>query len=57
VKADSHYKLGEDVVLSLPCVISKQGIARQLLVPLNHEEQSLLEKSAIELIDAYNSIL
>lgn len=55
VRADSQYKVGE-VVLSLPCVIGKQGVARKLLAPLNNDEQSLLEKSAQQLIEAYNSI-
>jgi L-lactate dehydrogenase len=56
VRADSHYKVGEEVVLSLPCVIGKQGIARKLLAPLNNEEQSLLHESAQQLIKAYDSV-
>jgi L-lactate dehydrogenase len=56
VKANSEYKVANSVVLGLPCIIGKQGIERQLLLPINAEEQRLLTKSAAELNEAYNSL-
>lgn len=55
VKADASYGIGF-VVLGLPCIIGKQGIERVLLLPRNAEEQSLLEKSAAKLNEAYDSL-
>jgi len=56
VKADASYGIGSEVVLGLPCVISQQGIERKLLLPRNAEEQRLLETSAAQLNQAYNSL-
>ena len=56
VRADSRYGVGDQVVLGLPCIIGKQGIERQLVLPRNTEEQRLLEESASQLDEAYNSL-
>lgn len=56
VRADSSYGVGSEVVLGLPCIIGKQGIERQLVLPRNAEEQRLLEESASKLNEAYNSL-
>ncbi|MEH2262262.1 L-lactate dehydrogenase [Nostoc sp.] len=56
VRADSNYGIGSEVVLGLPCIISSQGIERQLVLPRNADEQRLLEESATELNEAYNSL-
>ncbi|MBN3875645.1 MULTISPECIES: malate dehydrogenase [unclassified Nostoc] len=55
-RADSNYGVGNQVVLGLPCIIGSQGIERQLLLPRNAHEQSLLEESATKLNEAYNSL-
>ncbi|MEH1856818.1 MAG: L-lactate dehydrogenase [Nostoc sp.] len=54
-RADSNYGVGSEVVLGLPCIISSQGIERQLVLPRNAYEQRLLEQSATKLNEAYNS--
>ena len=54
VRADSHYGVGNDVVLGLPCIIGKQGIESQLLLPRNELEQRLLEASAAKLDSVYS---
>ncbi|MEH2355701.1 L-lactate dehydrogenase [Nostoc sp.] len=56
VRADSNYGVGSEVVLGLPCIISSQGIERQLVLPRNPHEQRLLEESATKLNKAYNSL-
>ena len=56
VRADSRYGIGDQVVLGLPCIIGKQGIERQIVLPRNTEEQRLLEESASHLDEAYNSL-
>ncbi|MEH2346562.1 MAG: L-lactate dehydrogenase [Nostoc sp.] len=56
VRADSNYGVGSEVVLGLPCIISSQGIERQLVLPRNPDEQRLLEESAAKLNEAYNSL-
>ncbi|QMS90063.1 L-lactate dehydrogenase [Nostoc edaphicum CCNP1411] len=56
VRADSNYGVGSEVVLGLPCIISSQGIERQLVLPRNPHEQRLLEESATKLNEAYNSL-
>lgn len=56
VRADSRYGIGDQVVLGLPCIIGKQGIERQLVLPRNLEEQRLLKESASQLSEAYNSL-
>lgn len=55
VRADAGYGVGNDVVLGLPCIIGRQGVERQLLLPRNADEQRLLEESATKLSEAYNS--
>ncbi|MEH2259148.1 L-lactate dehydrogenase [Nostoc sp.] len=55
-RADSNYGIGSEVVLGLPCIISSQGIERQLVLPRNPDEQRLLEESATKLNEAYNSL-
>ncbi|MEH2442203.1 L-lactate dehydrogenase [Nostoc sp.] len=56
VRADSNYGVGSEVILGLPCIISSQGIERQLVLPRNPDEQRLLEESATKLNEAYNSL-
>ena len=56
VRADSNYGVGNQVVLGLPCIISSQGIERQLVLPRNTDEQRLLEESATKLNQAYDSL-
>ncbi|MGJ5628219.1 malate dehydrogenase [Nostoc sp. CALU 1950] len=56
VRAGSNYGVGSEVVLGLPCIISSQGIERQLVLPRNAHEQRLLEESATKLNEAYNSL-
>lgn len=56
VRANSNYGVGSEVVLGLPCIISSQGIERQLVLPRNADEQRLLEESATKLNEAYNSL-
>jgi L-lactate dehydrogenase len=57
VKADAEYKIGDEVVLGLPCIIGKKGIERKLYIPLNQEEKSALVHSAEELNKAYESVM
>lgn len=56
VRADSGYKIGNEVVLGLPCIIGQAGIERKLLIPRNDQEQHLLEQSATKLNEAYDSL-
>jgi len=56
VKANPNYGVGSEVVLGLPCIIGKQGVESQLLLPRNALEQRLLEESAAKLNEAYNSL-
>ena len=35
-----------DVVLSMPTIVGKNGIENMIAIPLNEEEQSALKKSA-----------
>lgn len=56
VRADSRYGVGSDVVMGLPCIIGKQGVESQLLLPRDTLEQRLLEESATKLNKAYNSL-
>lgn len=56
VRADLSYKIGNEVVLGLPCIIGQGGIERQLLIPRNDEEQSLLKESVAKLNEAYKSL-
>ena len=56
VRADSRYGVGDQVVLGLPCIIGKQGIERQLVLPRSPEEQRQLAESASILNEAYKSL-
>jgi L-lactate dehydrogenase len=52
----SHeYGIG-DVVLSVPCVVGRVGVDRQLVLRLSHEEQQQLQRSAEVLDAAYRSL-
>jgi L-lactate dehydrogenase len=53
VKADPIYRVGDQVVLGLPCIIGKHGIESRLVLPRNAVEQHLLEVSAAKLNHAY----
>ncbi|MEI2580391.1 malate dehydrogenase [Scytonema sp. PRP1] len=53
VKASPSYGVGDEVVLGLPCIISKHGIESRLVLPRNAVEQHLLEVSAAKLNHAY----
>ena len=46
------YGIG-DAVLSLPCVIGRRGVDRQLVLRLSGDEQRLLERSAAVVDEAY----
>ncbi|MCX8027613.1 MAG: L-lactate dehydrogenase [Thermodesulfovibrionales bacterium] len=56
VRANKDYGIGEDAVLSLPCVIGKNGVEKKLLLSLNDEEQNLLKMSAKRLNEVYLGI-
>ena len=56
VRADSSYGVGSEVVFGLPCIIGKQGIERQLVLPRSPEEQRQLAESASILNEAYKSL-
>ena len=55
VRPAEEYGVG-DVVLSVPSVIGRAGVDRQLLLRLSDEEQRLLERSATVLDEAYRSL-
>jgi L-lactate dehydrogenase len=55
VRPAEEYGLG-DVVLSVPSVIGRAGVDRQLLLRLSEDEQRLLEHSAEVLEAAYRSL-
>ena len=55
VPAAGEYGIG-DVVLSMPCVIGRGGVERQLLLTLSEDEQRLLQRSAAVLESAYRSL-
>ena len=52
---DGHYGL-EDVYMSLPCIINKNGIKQVLEIPLNEEEENRLHRSARTLQSAIREI-
>ena len=53
VRPAEEYGIG-DVVLSVPCVIGRGGVDRQLLLRLSEDEQQSLQRSA-EVLDADGS--
>ena len=55
VRPAQEYGIG-DVVLSVPSVIGRAGVDRQLLLRLSDEEQQRLERSATVLDDAYRAL-
>jgi L-lactate dehydrogenase len=55
VRPAEEYGLG-DVVLSVPSVIGRAGVARQLLLRLSEDERRLLQRSADILDSAYRSL-
>jgi L-lactate dehydrogenase len=55
VLAAAEYGIG-DVVLSLPCVVGREGVAQQLRLTLSASEQQLLQRSAAVLETAYRSL-
>ncbi len=57
VRPHPGYQVARNVVLGLPCIIGKKGIERSLLLPLNAEEQKLLDRSALRLSDAYEKLV
>jgi L-lactate dehydrogenase len=55
VLADEEYGIGP-VALSLPCVVGRGGITRQLMLSMSGEEGRMLERSASILDQAYQSL-
>jgi L-lactate dehydrogenase len=55
-RALPEYGIGTEVVLGLPCVIGRKGVARRLLLQLDTKEHGRLEKSAKVLTMAYRSL-
>ena len=55
VQAAEEYGLGP-VALSLPCIVGRGGITRQLVLTMSEPEQRMLERSASILDQAYTSL-
>jgi L-lactate dehydrogenase len=55
VRAAEDYGIG-DAVLSLPSVVGRAGIERQLFLKLSEDERQLLQRSAAVLDEAYTSL-
>src|SRR5205823_1038683 len=53
--AGRGYGIGP-VALSLPCIVGRGGIARQLMLSMSEEEQRMLQHSAAVLDKAYQSL-
>jgi len=53
--AAQDYGIGP-VALSLPCVVGRGGITRQLMLTMSREERRMLERSAAILDQAYKSL-
>lgn len=56
VKADEAYNLPKGTVLSLPCVIGRDGVEQTLVLELHDREREMLENSANSLNSAYQDI-
>ena len=56
VKVHKDYKLDENVVLSLPCVIGTNGIENKLFMELDNYETEMLRETTLKLNKAYNEI-
>jgi L-lactate dehydrogenase len=52
-RALADYGIGEEAVLSLPCVLGREGVIRRLPLALDHREQQMLARSAAVLEAAY----
>jgi L-lactate dehydrogenase len=55
VLAAEEYRIGP-VALSLPCIVGRGGIVRQLILAMSEEERRMLEHSASILDQAYKSL-
>jgi L-lactate dehydrogenase len=55
VRAPAAYGIGTDVVLGLPSVVGKDGVARTLVLPMDAEERGRLARSAAVLAGAYRA--
>src|SRR6266487_6929304 len=55
VLAAQEYGIGP-VALSLPCIVGRGGIARQLMLSMSEEEERMLQHSAVVLDKAYQSL-
>lgn len=56
VEANSEYNLEKNTVLSLPCVIGKEGVVNKLVLSYNKEEKKKLIQSSKNLNEAFNQI-
>ena len=56
VKVNKDYKLDENVVLSLPCVIGTNGIENKLFMELDDYERKMLKETTLKLNKAYSEI-
>jgi L-lactate dehydrogenase len=52
-RALADYGVGEEIVLSLPCVIARDGVTRRLPLALDRHERRQLERAASVLETAY----
>jgi L-lactate dehydrogenase len=55
VLAAEQYGIGP-VALSLPCIVGRAGVARQILLTMSVQERRMLQRSAAVLDEAYRSI-
>jgi L-lactate dehydrogenase len=55
VPAAEEYGIG-GVVLSVPCVVGRAGVERQLVLSMSQDEQQMLQRSAAILDTAYQSL-
>lgn len=56
VEANDEYHFENGLVLSLPCIVGKEGINHRLLLSYNEEEKERLKEAAKNLNNAYMSI-
>lgn len=55
VRVAEEYGIG-NVALSVPCVVGRAGVERQLILALSDDERRMLERSAAILDEAYQSL-
>jgi L-lactate dehydrogenase len=55
IPAAEEYGIG-GVVLSVPCVVGRAGVERQLVLSMSQDEQQMLQRSAAILDTAYQSV-